>query len=97
MQATRCPVSDEEDDEDLRWNPSTEEGRELLRAAREAPPMTPEEEDRAVRRAQAAVAAMQVSAQPEAVKGTGTSEGSPRPPPSRAGSDGPKSSKMRRD
>jgi hypothetical protein len=44
--------------------------RDLLRTARETPPMTPEEEDRAVRRAQAAVAAMQAAARPAPVRPT---------------------------
>jgi ferric-dicitrate binding protein FerR (iron transport regulator) len=56
-------VSDERNEEIPPWHPP-EDVRELIRAAREAPVMTREEEDRAVSRAQAAVAAMRAAARP---------------------------------
>lgn len=47
------------DQDDDRWKDPPEGALELIRAAREAPPMTPEEEDRAVAHALAVVAAAQ--------------------------------------
>jgi hypothetical protein len=50
------PVDEERDDEIVPWDPP-EDVRAMIRAAREDPPMTKEEEDRAIARAQRWLAA----------------------------------------
>jgi hypothetical protein len=57
-------MDDERDD--VPWKDPPEEVRELILAARELPPMTAEEEDRAVARAQQALAALRRTPAPAA-------------------------------